>query len=60
VPTGASVAIPHFTKQLDYEIEVGVIIGKTAFRVAREEALDYVAGLTILMTFPPVTSRREH
>jgi acylpyruvate hydrolase len=61
VPTGASVAIPHFTKQLDYEIEVGVIIGKTAFRVAREEALDYVAGLTI---FNDLSARdiqaREH
>lgn len=28
VPTNASVAIPHFTKQLDYEIEIGIIIGR--------------------------------
>ncbi len=61
VPTEARVAIPHFTKQLDYEIEVGVIIGKTAFRVSREDALDYVAGLTI---FNDLSARdiqaREH
>ena len=59
--SGASVAIPHFTKQLDYEIEVGIIIGKTAFRVSKEEALEYVAGLTI---FNDLSARdiqaREH
>ena len=61
VPHGARVAVPHFTKQLDYEIEVGVIIGRTAFRVNPEEALDYVAGLTI---FNDLSARdiqaREH
>jgi 2-keto-4-pentenoate hydratase/2-oxohepta-3-ene-1,7-dioic acid hydratase in catechol pathway len=58
---GAGVQVPHFTRQLDYEIEIGVIIGKTAFRVSREEALDYVAGLTI---FNDLSARdiqaREH
>lgn len=61
VPTNASVAIPHFTKQLDYEIEIGIIIGKKAFRVSPAEALDYVAGLTI---FNDLSARdiqaREH
>lgn len=61
VPTNASVKVPHFTKQLDYEIEVGIIIGKKAFRVSAEEALDYVAGLTI---FNDLSARdiqaREH
>lgn len=61
VPHGASVQVPHFTKQLDYEIEVGIIIGKTAFRVSKEDALDYVAGLTI---FNDLSARdiqaREH
>ncbi len=61
VPTNASVAIPHFTKQLDYEIEIGIIIGKKAFRVSPEDALGYVAGLTI---FNDLSARdiqaREH
>jgi len=61
VPTNASVKVPHFTRQLDYEIEVGIIIGKTAFRVPPEKALDYVAGLTI---FNDLSARdiqaREH
>ena len=58
---GARVQVPHFTKQLDYEIEVGIIIGREAFRVSKEEALDYVAGLTI---FNDLSARdiqaREH
>lgn len=61
VPDGAKVSIPHFTKQLDYEIEMGIIIGKEAFRVSKEEALDYVAGVTI---FNDLSARdiqaREH
>jgi acylpyruvate hydrolase len=61
VPHGAGVKVPHFTSQLDYEIEVGIIIGKPAFRVSKEKALDYVAGLTI---FNDLSARdiqsREH
>lgn len=61
VPHDARVSVPHFTQQLDYEIEIGVIIGRKAFRVSREEALDYVAGLTI---FNDLSARdiqaREH
>ena len=59
--SGASVAVPHFTKQLDYEIEIGIIIGKKAFRVPVAEAMDYVAGYTI---FNDLSARdiqaREH
>jgi len=61
VPTNARVKIPHFTQQLDYEIEVGIIIGKEAFRVPKEKAFEYVAGLTI---FNDLSARdiqaREH
>ena len=58
---GASVAIPHFTKQLDFEIEIAIVIGKPAFRVSVDEAMDYVAGYTI---FNDLSARdiqaREH
>jgi len=58
---GARVAVPHFTKQLDFEIEIGIVIGKPAFRVPLSEALDYVAGYTI---FNDLSARdiqaREH
>jgi acylpyruvate hydrolase len=59
--SGDSVAIPHFTKQLDYEIEIGIVIGKRAFRVKKEDAFNYVAGYTI---FNDLSARdiqaREH
>lgn len=61
VANGQGIQIPRFTKQLDFEIEVGIVIGKKAKCVSPEEALDYVAGLTI---FNDVSARdiqaREH
>ena len=35
-------------ERLDYEVEIAVIIGKPAYKVSREEALDFVFGYTIL------------
>lgn len=42
--------IPFFpiTEQLDYEAEFAFVIGKQARNVSQEEALDYVAGYTII------------
>jgi 2-keto-4-pentenoate hydratase/2-oxohepta-3-ene-1,7-dioic acid hydratase in catechol pathway len=39
---------PTTTERLDYEVELAVVIGKTAKRVSRDEALGHVAGYTIL------------
>ncbi len=61
VASGAKVAVPHFTQQLDYEIEIAIVIGKTAFRVPAADAMQYVAGYTI---FNDLSARdiqaREH
>jgi 2-keto-4-pentenoate hydratase/2-oxohepta-3-ene-1,7-dioic acid hydratase in catechol pathway len=38
------IAIPKVTDKLDYEVELGVVIGKTAKYVSKERALDYVFG----------------
>jgi 2-keto-4-pentenoate hydratase/2-oxohepta-3-ene-1,7-dioic acid hydratase in catechol pathway len=38
----------HATSQLDYEVELAVVIGKTATRVTKEAAYDYVFGYTIM------------
>lgn len=38
------IAIPSVTEQLDYEVELAVIIGKKAKNVSEENALDYVLG----------------
>ncbi len=43
----ATVAIPPETKHLDYEVEIAVVIGRPAFCVAKENALDYVFGYTV-------------
>ncbi len=38
------IAVPKVTEQLDYEVELGVVIGKEAKYVNKEKALDYVFG----------------
>ena len=59
--SGNSVEVPVFTKQLDYEIEIGIIIGKEAYQVSLEDAFDYVAGYCV---FNDLSARdiqaREH
>jgi acylpyruvate hydrolase len=44
----ADVPYPRSTKQLDYEIEMAVVIGKKGKDIPKEKAMDYVAGYTIL------------
>jgi 2-keto-4-pentenoate hydratase/2-oxohepta-3-ene-1,7-dioic acid hydratase in catechol pathway len=39
---------PALTAQVDYEAELGVVIGRPARRVGQAEALDYVLGYTCL------------
>jgi 2-keto-4-pentenoate hydratase/2-oxohepta-3-ene-1,7-dioic acid hydratase in catechol pathway len=38
------IAVPKVTDKLDYEVELGIVIGKTAKYVTKEEALDHVFG----------------
>lgn len=42
------VIIPEEVKQCDYEVELAVIIGKTASKVAKESAMEHVFGYTVL------------
>lgn len=41
------IVIPAMSRQIDYEAELAVIIGRRARHVAVENAVDYVAGYTI-------------
>lgn len=43
-----AIAIPPVSKQVDYEAELGVVIGRRASHVSRESALDHIAGYTII------------
>jgi 2-keto-4-pentenoate hydratase/2-oxohepta-3-ene-1,7-dioic acid hydratase in catechol pathway len=36
------------TKEVDYEVELGVVIGKRALNVTEKDALDYVMGYTVV------------
>lgn len=42
------ITIPREVSQCDYEVELAVVIGRTAKRVTKEEAMDYVFGYTVL------------
>ncbi len=45
---GEDIVYPRITKELDYEGELAVVIGKRARNVREDEAMDYVAGYTIM------------
>ena len=45
---GAKVVIPPESKQVDWEVELGVVIGREARFVSVDKALDYVAGYTVV------------
>lgn len=43
----STVPYPRETRKLDYEVEMAYVIGRRAFRIGPEEALDHVFGFTI-------------
>ena len=48
IDPGEPILRPRGSRQLDWEVELGVVIGRAARYVAREQALDYVWGYTII------------
>jgi 2,4-didehydro-3-deoxy-L-rhamnonate hydrolase len=42
------VVVPHDAKKPDWELELGVVMGRRARRVPRDRALDYVAGFVVV------------
>jgi 2-keto-4-pentenoate hydratase/2-oxohepta-3-ene-1,7-dioic acid hydratase in catechol pathway len=51
---------PDFTRTLDYEGEIGVIIGKEGFRISEENAMDHVWGYTIINDITARERQRDH
>ena len=43
-----NVIIPNASSQVDWEIELAVVMGRDAHHVSANEALDYVAGYTVI------------
>lgn len=48
VPDGSTVTLPVASRKVDYEAEVAFVIGRRASSVPVDEALDHVAGYTLL------------
>ena len=44
IENGAPIRIPAISKQVDYEAELGLVIGRRASGVAADDALDFVQG----------------
>jgi 2,4-diketo-3-deoxy-L-fuconate hydrolase len=48
IGTGQTVMIPPETEKPDWEVELGVVIGKGGRRIRAENALEHIAGYTIV------------
>lgn len=47
-PSDADIKSPHFTSELDFELEVAAIVGKEGHDIPRGDALDYVFGFILV------------
>lgn len=45
---GAPVRLPPGIEEVDWEVELGVVLGRTAHRVSAADAAEYVAGYTVV------------
>jgi 2-keto-4-pentenoate hydratase/2-oxohepta-3-ene-1,7-dioic acid hydratase in catechol pathway len=49
VGPGAPIPFPYYTKTLDVEIEIGIVVGKKGRNLTVEQAREHIAGYTILL-----------
>ena len=47
-PPGGEVAVPEASEKVDYEAEVAFVVGRRAHDVGADDALDHLAGYTLL------------
>jgi len=48
IASGAAIRMPSVSEQLDYEVELAVVIGRAARGVPADRAMEHVAGYTVL------------
>ncbi|KAF8334038.1 uncharacterized protein EI90DRAFT_2993863 [Cantharellus anzutake] len=61
IPTGAEIYHHlNVTKEIDYEGEVGIIIGKGGFGIPKEEAWKHIWGATIVNDISARDRQRDH
>lgn len=51
---------PELTDKVDYEVELGVIIGKSGINISVEDAKDYIYGYTIINDISARNIQRKH
>ncbi len=51
---------PEVTQKLDYEVELGVVIGTTGRNISRDKALDHVFGYTVINDVTARDLQRRH
>ena len=44
-----AIILPKISKQVEHEIELGIVIGKKGKHIGAEEAIEYIAGYTIIL-----------
>ncbi len=49
VGDGDEIQLPRLSQQVDYEAELVVVIGKAAKQIAKEDAMQYVAAIRVVM-----------
>jgi 2-keto-4-pentenoate hydratase/2-oxohepta-3-ene-1,7-dioic acid hydratase in catechol pathway len=48
VPSGVELAWPHFTRAMDYELELGIILSRPLHHATPDEALAAIGGLVVV------------
>ncbi|MDB4436053.1 fumarylacetoacetate hydrolase family protein [Akkermansiaceae bacterium] len=56
----APLVYPVGAAELDYEIELGLVLGKRAQNVSREDAFDYIEGYLVLCDYSERAWQKEH
>lgn len=51
---------PKFTSSVDYEGEIGVIVGKPGYQISEQTAMDHVWGFTIVNDMTARERQRDH
>lgn len=49
-----------FTSTLDYEGEIGVIVGKGGFKISEDDAMNHIWGYTIINDITAREKQRDH
>jgi len=53
------VILPHGSQKLDYEVELGLVMARTASNVSEADALDYLAGYTVICDYSERAWQKE-